>query len=362
MLNSIVFAAGGTGGHIFPAVAVADELTKLNKDIQINFIGATGKMEEKVIPEAGYYINTVKISGFKRKLTLKNLQVLTQLRSAAKAAGIYLKDYKPDIVFATGGYVSAPVVMAASKLKIPYILYEGNHYPGITVKYFAKKANLVMINFRDSREYIKNDSVKVMPYPVRENLKRYDKSEAVRHFGLDPAKKTLFVFGGSQGARSINHALMKFAPPLASNGIQVIWQTGKPDFKVISGLVEVQGIKIFEFIRDMDYAYSASDLVVCRSGISSVMEVAHFGIPVIFVPYPLAAENHQMKNAQAIVSMKAAEMVVDSQLSTALETRILKLINDTETLSMLSENISRFAVKGAAEKIARFLMNKYGKK
>lgn len=358
MINRIVFAAGGTGGHIYPAIAVADELKKLNEKIDIRFIGAKGRIEEKIVPENGYKLETIEVTGFKRSLSLKNISTAYKIIKALKDARKILANFKPEIVFGTGGFVSGPVLKSAVKLGIPCVIEEGNYYPGVTVKLLSSSVNKVILNFDGTKKYLKRqDNIEVMSYPVRENMARIAKADALKQYGLNPNNKTLFVFGGSQGANSINSALLKCWKNLVNSDIQIIWQTGDSDYNKISSVVSSdQNIKVFKYINNIDTAYSACDLVLCRAGVSTIMELASFMLPVVFVPYPLASENHQEKNARALVEKNAAGIILDNELNEKLEYTILNLVNDTKKLAVMSENIKQFADPKAATKIAQMLM------
>ncbi|MBZ0203922.1 MAG: undecaprenyldiphospho-muramoylpentapeptide beta-N-acetylglucosaminyltransferase [Ignavibacteria bacterium] len=359
MISRIIFAAGGTGGHIYPAIAIADELRKLNDKIEIKFIGAKGRIEEKIIPLAGYKLETIKISGFKRNLSVKNFLTAYKILKALKTSAGILKDFKPELVYGTGGFVSGPVLRSAIKLNIPSVIEEGNYYPGVTVKLISPKADKVIVNFEGTKQFLKRkDNAEVMSYPVRENLKNYDRTDAVSYFGFDASKKILFVFGGSQGAQSINTALLKCIKNICGSGIQVIWQTGDKDFESISKTISGnKNVKVLRYINNIDKAYSAADLIVCRSGISTIMELAAFGLAAIFVPFPLASENHQEKNAKAIVEKHAAEMIRDNELNEKFESTILSLINDDNKLVYMKNNIKQFADQKAASKIAAMLID-----
>lgn len=358
MINRIIFAAGGTGGHIYPAIAIADELKKLNENVKIKFIGAKGRIEEKVVPANGYELETIEITGIKRSLNLKNITAAYKILKALRDSKKILKDFSPELVYGTGGFVSGPVLRAAQSLGITNVIEEGNFYPGVTVKLVSPKADKVILNFEGTKNFLKrSDNITVMSYPVRQNLKRYEKSEAAKYFGLDGNKKILFVFGGSQGAGSINSALLNCFKNLIGIGIQVIWQTGESDFESVNSAVSsIRNIKVLKYIDKIDYAYSASDLVVCRSGISTIMELASFGKAAIFVPYPLASENHQEKNARAVAEKNAAEIITDKDLNQKLESAILRLINDDNKLSYMRSNISQMADTEAASKIANMLV------
>ncbi len=358
MINRIVFAAGGTGGHIYPAIAIADELVKMNSKIEIKFIGAKGRIEEKIIPANGYKLETIEITGFRRSLNLKNITAAFKVFKALKDSKKILKDFSPELVYGTGGFVSGPVLKAAQSLGIKNVIEEGNYYPGVTVKMVASKADKVILNFEGTKKFLKRgDNVSVMSYPVRENLMRYERSTAAGYFGLNETKKILLVFGGSQGARSINSALLKCFKNITGSGIQLIWQTGEIDFEmVISSVSSNKMVKVLKYIDKIDYAYSVSDLVVCRSGISTIMELASFGIATIFVPYPLASENHQEKNARAVAEKNAAEVIIDKDLNQKLEGAVLSLINDDNKLNYMRGNIKLMADTKAASKIANMLV------
>lgn len=358
MIAKAVFAAGGTGGHIFPAIAVADELRKLNKDVNIVFIGAKGRIEEIIVPKNRYELKTLEVRGFYRSISPMNFIVFSKFLKALREAKKYLKEFKPEIVYGTGGFVSGPVLMASHRLGIPSVIQEGNYYPGITVKWLSNKVNKVLLNFEGSKKFFKKqDNIEVMPYPVRENLTRISKKEACSYFSLDDNRKTLFAFGGSQGAGSINRALLKSVNMLIQNNIQLIWQTGLNEFDSISEKVSgFENIKLFKFIDNIDYAYSAADLIICRAGVSTVMELAAFGAPVLFVPFPFASENHQEKNARAMVDAGAAEIMLDSKVEAELLDKAFELINDEKKLDSLRKNIKKFADKNAASKIAKLLL------
>lgn len=356
-LNRILFAAGGTGGHIYPAIAIADELVKMNSSVEIKFIGAKGRIEEKIIPQNGYELETIEVAGFKRSLNLKNIASAFKVFKALKDSKKILKNFKPQVVYGTGGFVSGPVLKAAQSLNIINVIEEGNYYPGVTVKLVSPNADKVILNFEGTKKFLKRaDNTAVMSYPVRENMQKYPKQEAASFFGLDADKKILFAFGGSQGARSINNALLKCFKNLTGSGIQIIWQTGESDFELISNAAaNNRSVKVLKYIERIDKAYSACDLVLCRSGISTIMELAGFGLAPVFVPYPQASENHQEKNARAVVEKNAGEILLDKDLNEKLEGTILNLINDENRLSYIRNNISKLADKKAASKIAEML-------
>jgi UDP-N-acetylglucosamine--N-acetylmuramyl-(pentapeptide) pyrophosphoryl-undecaprenol N-acetylglucosamine transferase len=358
MIAKAVFAAGGTGGHIFPAIAVADEMKKLNKNIKIVFLGAKGRIEEKIVPNCGYELKTLEIRGFYRSINPKNLIVFLKFLKALQEVKKYLKDFNPDLVYGTGGFVSGPVLIAAKRLGYPTAVQEGNYYPGITVKWLSSRVDKVILNFDGSKKFLKRqDNIEIMPYPVRESLKRFTQNEARKFFGLSENKRTLFAFGGSQGAGAINSALLKNLDFLIQNDVQIIWQTGGKEYeKIFDAAKNYNSIRVLRFIDNIDYAYSAADLIICRAGISTVMELAYFGAAVIFVPYSFASENHQEKNARAIVDAGAAEMIPDKDLEKSLEDAVKRLFRDENKLNSMRENIKKFADKNAAARIAELLV------
>jgi UDP-N-acetylglucosamine--N-acetylmuramyl-(pentapeptide) pyrophosphoryl-undecaprenol N-acetylglucosamine transferase len=358
MMDRIIFAAGGTGGHIYPAIAVAEELKKINHNIKIKFIGTQNKIESSIIPNAGYDFETIDITGFKRNFSLKNIKTILKLLSAVKKSKYILKEFNPDLVFAAGGYVSGPVIKAAQALKITNVILEGNYYPGLTVKLAAKKTNMIILNFEDTKNFLpKNINYAVFSYPVRMNLVKFDKLYALKQFDLSPDKKTLFVFGGSQGAESINNALINCIDDFIDADLQIIWASGKNNFDFISSKIKPnQNIKLFSYIDKIDLAYSASDLVISRAGISAIMELAAFNLPSVLVPYPLASDNHQAKNALALAKQNAAICIEDNKLNSELKNTVLNLIKDNSKLDLLRINIAKFGDSNSARKIADFLV------
>jgi len=358
MLNKAVFAAGGTGGHIYPAIAVADELKKMNENIQICFVGAKGRIEEKIVPDCGYELKTLDLRGFYRSISPKNLIVSVKFLKASRIAKSFLSEFQPEVVFGTGGFVSGPVLWSSSKLGIPSVIQEGNSQPGMTVKWLSKSMDKVILNFEETKSYLKKqDNIEVLPYPVRGSLKRYTKQEAGNYFGLRESGRTLFVFGGSQGANTINKALLECWSVLVQGGIQIIWQTGDRDFDTISREIkDTPGIRAMKYLDHIDYAYSLADLIVCRAGISTVMELASFGCAALFVPYSHASGNHQEKNAKTLVDKGAAEMILDGELNMELKRKILSLINDEARLEEMKNNIKRLANPNAAKQIADLLL------
>lgn len=349
-----VMTGGGTGGHIFPAIAIADELRRQFEDAEILFIGAKGKMEEKVVPDNNYAIRLIEVTGFSRKNVFKNFKFVKNFFSSMRECKKILAEFRPDAVIGTGGYVSGPVVYSAVKMKIPAIIQEGNSYPGKVTKTMSGKADKVIINFEETLNFLKRkDNVVRISYPVRSKLKQVDKNTAKRFIGFDNENKTLFVFGGSQGAAGINNAVIKILNTLREKNINLIWQTGKSNFEQIKNEIKDnnKNIKLFGFISEMDMAYSAADLVVCRAGISSIMEICLLGKASVLIPYPYAAENHQEKNAVSLVKMNAAVMIKESEQEEKLSRTIIGLMSDGNKLAELGGNASRLYDRDAPEKI-----------
>jgi UDP-N-acetylglucosamine--N-acetylmuramyl-(pentapeptide) pyrophosphoryl-undecaprenol N-acetylglucosamine transferase len=354
----IIISGGGTGGHIYPAIAIADALKKNYEEVEILFIGAKGRLEERLFPEYNYNFKIIDIAGFDRKRLHKNLGLpIKLLRSVTNSMRI-IKGFNADIVIGTGGFVCFPVLYAAQRLKMPNIIQEGNSFAGKTVKMLSKRADKVVINFDDTRKYLKrNDNVIRISHPIRSSMHRVDKTEAKAKLGLDN-KKTIFIFGGSQGATGINDAIAEIAKNLIEENINIIWQTGKVQYESLKNKFEKLSnrIKIFEFITDMQTAYSAADLVICRAGIGSIMELASMKQPAILIPYPFATENHQEFNARSLEKANAAIVILQKDLYGNLLNKINEVLFDETKLNELSESIYKFADSEAASKIAKIII------
>jgi UDP-N-acetylglucosamine--N-acetylmuramyl-(pentapeptide) pyrophosphoryl-undecaprenol N-acetylglucosamine transferase len=356
----VIMTGGGTGGHIFPAIAIADEIMKREANSHILFIGAIGRMEERVVPENNYEIKLIEVTGFNRKNIFNNITFIKNYLNSLGKCKKMISNFKPDVVVGTGGYVSGPVVSSAVKKGIPTLIQEGNSYPGKVTKYLSGRVNRVVVNFKETRNYLKRkDNVVEISYPVRNKLIPCGKEEACKFFGLDHNNKTLFVFGGSQGSKAINDCVKDSIKSLAESSINLIWQTGKINYKEISDSIgnTYGNVKIVEFINEMDKAYSASDLILCRAGISSIMELSLFRKPAILVPYPFAAENHQEKNALSLVGRNAAIMVKEENLKSSFLEKVKETINSEKTLRELSENVSKIYDNDAPFKIYNEIKN-----
>lgn len=354
-----LFAGGGTGGHIFPAIAIADEIKIRDKNAEILFIGAKGRIEEKIVPDNNYKLVTIDIAGIDRKNIFKNISLPLKIIRALNSCREIINEYRPDAVIGTGGFVCGPAVYVAHKSGIPTLIQEGNSFAGRTVKYLSGISDKVVINFDETEKYLKrkNNIVRIS-HPIRSNLKRIERKKSLEMFGLTDDKKTLFIFGGSQGASGINTGIEKIFDKLTECNLNIIWQTGEKDFSRLKNKYESlkSRVRITEFIDNMEAAYSASDLIICRAGITSIMEIAYFGIPAIFIPLPSSAENHQQMNAESIVARKAGYMILQDEILIKLPQLIQELISDANILSDTAGNLKEIADPRAAGKIADEVM------
>ncbi|CAN5491103.1 undecaprenyldiphospho-muramoylpentapeptide beta-N-acetylglucosaminyltransferase [soil metagenome] len=359
-MMKVLFAAGGTGGHIFPAISIADELRKKVSDTEILFVGAKDRIEEKIVPHNGYKLETIRLTGFDREKFFKNAGLPFKIVGSLRKCFLILKKFKPDVVIGTGGFVCGPLVYAAGIMRIPTVIQEGNEYPGKTIKFLAPRSDLVIINFDGTRKYLRTKAeIMKISHPIRKNLVLTDKKDAVEIFGLNANLKTLFVFGGSQGARGINQAIEEITEKLYDDNINLIWQAGQNDAERLSEKFRSKSdkIKILKFIDNMSAAYSACNLIVCRAGITSIMEIAYLKIPAILIPLPTSAENHQELNARSVEKANGVEVILQKDLNDKLYLKIKMLMNDEKKLTDLSENVSKFSDINAASKIADKIIN-----
>lgn len=354
----IIISGGGTGGHIFPAVAIANALKVISPQCEILFVGAEGRMEMEKVPAAGYKIVGLNISGIQRGSILKNLGLPFKVIGSVRKAMKLIADFKPNAVVGVGGYASGPLLYAASLKKIPYLIQEQNSYAGITNKLLGKKASKICVAFDGMEAFFPADRILKTGNPVRKNIVEI---EGRRHAGaellkLDPLKKTILVTGGSLGAGTLNKSVEKHLAEIIAQDVQVIWQTGKFYYK---GIVERLGldyhpdVRILEFLNQMDLAYAASDVIISRAGAGTIAELCLIKKPVILVPSPNVAEDHQTKNALALVKENAAILITDASAEDTLVTQALNLLNDKEKSAQLSENIGKMAFANADEVIAK---------
>jgi UDP-N-acetylglucosamine--N-acetylmuramyl-(pentapeptide) pyrophosphoryl-undecaprenol N-acetylglucosamine transferase len=354
----VIFAGGGTGGHVFPAIAIADEVKKLDPTAEILFVGTQEKIESKLVPQKGYQFQTIWISGFHRSMSLSNILFPLKVLVSILQSFILIKNEKPDVVVGTGGYVCGPVLYVASLLGIPTVVQEQNSLPGVTTRLLSPRATEVHLMFESALRYLKrSDNVRLTGNPTREILGSISRAAALDHFGFFGSKKTLLVLGGSLGALSINNAVVGCLKELGNAGIQIIWQTGEDDFERIKSLTgEFSGVKVYRFIESMEYAYAAADLVLCRAGAITIAELTRLGVPTVFIPYPYAAANHQVENAKAIVSAKAAEMIMDHEADRKTCGVVLGLIRDDVRLRAMHENSLMLGKPAAAKEIAQSII------
>lgn len=349
----ILVSGGGTGGHIFPALSIANAL-KRRLDVEILFVGAENRMEMEKVPAAGYPIKGLPVAGFDRKRLWRNVGVLLKLRKSIKMANDIVREFKPDIAIGVGGYCSGPTLKAAQKQGIPTLLQEQNSYAGVTNKLLAKKADKICVAYDGMERFFPSDKIIKTGNPVRKALteKSCDTAKARESFGLHPAKPTVLVVGGSLGALTLNESMEHGLRKLVESGIQVIWQTGK-NFgdraeKAAKGMT---GVVVTKFISDMGSAYAASDMVVSRAGAGSISELELLGKPCVLVPSPNVSEDHQTKNAMALVNNDAAVLVTDADARELLTKTIMDLVGDKERLARMRDNISKMAVRDSDELI-----------
>ena len=346
-----IISGGRTGGHIYPAVAIANELKSRFPEAEFLFVGAKDKMEMQKVPQAGYAIKGLWISGIQRKLTLDNAMFPFKLLSSMWNSFRIIKSFKPDVVIGTGGFASGAVLKVASMLNIPTVIQEQNSYPGITNKLLAKKANKICVAYENLEQFFPKDKMILTGNPVRQDLIEVaDKKEAIAYFNLDANKKTLLVLGGSLGARRINQLIEKELQGLLSQKVQIIWQCGKLYLEDYSKYNSAQ-VQVVAFIERMDLVYAAADVVISRAGASSVSELCIVGKPVIFIPSPNVAEDHQTKNAQAIVDKKGAIMIKESALEDEFSIVLEALLKDEGKQQLLGDNIKKLALPQATIQI-----------
>ena len=355
----IIISGGGTGGHIFPAIAIANALKNINKDIEILFVGAEGRMEMQKVPAAGYKIEGLWISGLQRKLTWSNLSFPFKVISSLWKAKKILKRFKPDAAIGTGGYASGPMLKVAADKRIATLIQEQNSFPGITNRLLAGKVDKICVAYTDMEKYFPAEKIILTGNPVRQDILNVEgkRQRAFEFFNLSPQKNTVLVIGGSLGARSINESILNAMPLLEKNNIQLIWQTGKNFYsRAKESVSQYSKIRVFDFIAKMDYAYAAADIVVSRAGASSISELCLVNKPAILVPSPNVAEDHQTKNASALVNHNAAVLLKDSDAYTKLGTEILSLVQDKEKQNRLKENISKLGFRDSANVIANEIL------
>ncbi len=353
----IIISGGGTGGHIFPAVAIANALKRIVPTCEILFVGAIGRMEMEKVPAAGYKIIGLNISGMQRGSIVKNLALPFKILGSVRKALQIISDFKPDVVVGVGGYASGPILYAASLKGIPYLIQEQNSYAGITNKWLGKKASKICVAFDHMDQFFPADKILKTGNPVRKDVvdikgKHYAGAELLK---LDPLKKTILITGGSLGARTLNKSIEKHLLAILAEDVQVIWQTGKFYYKEIIerlGLAYHPNVRILEFLNKMDLAYAAADIIISRAGAGTIAELCLIKKPVILVPSPNVAEDHQTKNAMALVQNEAAILINDRSAEDTLVKEALALLKNKELSEKLSTNLGRMALPQADEIIA----------
>lgn len=354
----IIISGGGTGGHIFPAVSIANAIKEQHPEAEILFVGAEGRMEMQRVPAAGYQIIGLPVAGFDRKHLLKNISVLIKLMKSQIKARRIIKEFKPDAAVGVGGYASGPTLKVAGSMGIPTLIQEQNSYAGVTNKLLAKNACKICVAYEGMERFFDKGKIILTGNPVRQNLlnQQMSREDAIRSFNLDPTKKTVLIVGGSLGARTINNCVLNGLDQIRQSGVQFIWQTGKfyiNEAKEKVGQAEnYPMLHTTDFITDMAAAYSAADLVISRAGAGSISEFCLLGKPVILVPSPNVAEDHQTKNALALVAKDAALYIKDAEASEKLLKTAIETVQQPETLKKLSTNIAKLAFKDSANTIA----------
>ena len=352
----LIISGGGTGGHIFPAIAIANEFRSRHPKSKILFVGAKGKMEMSRVPEAGYEIIGLWISGIHRSLTLSNFMFPIKLLASYIRAAMIVKKFKPHAVIGTGGYASGPIMMAATRLKIPSVIQEQNSFAGLANKQVANRVSKVCVAYQNMEKYFPEDKIVITGNPVRRDILdiKDKKSKALNHFGFDGSGKTLLVIGGSLGARTINESMLFGIEKLIDVQVQVIWQTGKgylQSYKEKLGKYDLRKIRVVDFLKEMDLAYAAADVVISRAGALAVSELCVTGKASILVPSPNVADDHQTKNAIALKEKNAAILITDKDAGKILVEEAIKLLYDEQRAGVLSANISSLAKPNATNEI-----------
>lgn len=353
----IIISGGGTGGHIFPAVSIANAIKAKRPDAKILFVGAKGRMEMQRVPAAGYEIKGLPICGFDRKHLLKNFAVLFRIWKSQRMAKKIIKDFKPMAAVGVGGYASGPTLNVCSKKGIPCLIQEQNSYAGVTNKLLAKKAQKICVAYEGMERFFPADKIIMTGNPVRQNVldTTLFVEEARSMFNLAPEKKTILLVGGSLGARTINESVLQNLDLIEESGVQFIWQTGKFYHEDIVNQLkdkDLPMLHVTDFISDMGAAYKAADLVISRAGASSISEFCLIGKPVILVPSPNVAEDHQTKNAMALVNKDAAIYVKDADAPKVLIQKAIEIVGDASKMASMSENIKKLGLKNSADVIA----------
>ena len=358
----VIVSGGGTGGHIFPAIAIAKSLENKVSDIELLFVGAKDRMEMQKVPEAGYKIEGLWISGFQRSFSRRNLMFPFKLISSVIKSMKIVRRFKPDLVIGTGGFASGPLLFAASRKGIPSVIQEQNSYPGITNKVLSKYVNKVCVAYDNMERFFPKDKIIFTGNPIRKAILNFKdkREEGKKLFGVNNGKITILVVGGSLGARTINESIKESISEFANNDLNLIWQTGTSFGDVAKNIIEdinIDGISSHMFIREMDLAYAAADIIVSRAGAIAISELCFVAKPILLVPSPNVAEDHQTQNAQSLVNKNSALMVKDVDAKRKLVSELISLSRNKDLQGVLSSNIQKLSVDNAAVIIADLALN-----
>jgi len=360
MSRRVIIGGGGTGGHIFPAISIANALRSVDSEIEILFVGALNKIEMEKVPEAGYKIIGLPVTGFERKLSLKIFSFFLKLWKSLARSRKIIAEYRPDVAVGVGGYASGPILRAAIRKNIPILIQEQNSYAGVTNRILSQMAEKICVAYDGMEKFFPPDRIILTGNPVRRDIIRMDsdKSEALNHFGLDPGKQTILVLGGSLGARTINESIAGSFTDIPAD-VQLLWQCGKLYFEEMKIRLEESGKKniiVKEFIREMNLAYTAADVIISRAGAGTISELALVAKPVILVPSPNVAEDHQTKNALSLVNKRAGILVKDSEAAGNLMERAIYLLRNENERLTLSQNLKKLGIPDSAERIANEIL------
>lgn len=357
----VIISGGGTGGHVFPAISIANELKETVPGVEILFVGAEGKLEMEKVPAAGYKIIGLPVRGFQRRLTTKNISFFFKLMSSMSKARKIISEFKPDVVVGVGGYASGPVLRVASRRKIPTVIQEQNSYAGVTNRILASRVNVICVAYDEMDKYFPADKIVYTGNPIRRDLLNVGtkREEGLINFNFRGNRKVLLVLGGSLGARTLNHSIQAGLEKLVNEKIQVIWQTGRdyyPAAKEMVAAMHTDDIQVYDFINRMDLVYAIADVIISRAGASTVSELCMVKKPAILVPSPNVAEDHQTKNAMALVNNNAAMMVEDKESVVGLVDEAIKLLSDDFRMNVYRDNIAKMAVPDASKRIVNEIM------
>jgi UDP-N-acetylglucosamine--N-acetylmuramyl-(pentapeptide) pyrophosphoryl-undecaprenol N-acetylglucosamine transferase len=358
--RKIIIAGGGTGGHIFPAIAIANALKKIDPGIDIFFVGAKGKMEMEKVPQAGYNITGIDIAGFNRSSLIKNFRLPFKLAKSFLQVRRIVNGFQPDAVIGVGGYSSFPVLRYAQARRIPTFIHESNSFAGKSNILLGKKATKVFVASEGMEKFFQKEKLKITGNPVRSSIvnNSVTRAEGIAFFQLDASKKTVLATGGSLGAKGINEAIAEHISDFGKNDVQLIWQTGKPFVRKAKDLsTGMKNVWTNDFITQMEFAYAAADVVISRAGAMAIAELSVVGKPVIFVPFPFAAEDHQTANAKTLQARNAGLMIRDSEAKDQLVDAAIRLVKDDEKQKKLKTEIGKFGITDADERIAEYVLN-----